>query len=154
MLNNLNCLEWAFNIFDNKISTYLYLPVNAFPYPSFDKHFLLCPNMTRAVYFYELVFTYGNQTLRYETYNQNIAYCIIGIRYLPGNFRGIWKTHSLMESMVMGIYESKFVVLKHFGCDVSPKKSAAPFLFTIYILKRVFCKDNSVEYAFDRCVQF
>ena len=54
----------------------------------------------------------------------------------------------------MGIYESKFVVLKHFGCDVSPKDSSAPFLFTIYILKSVFCKDNSVKYAFDRCVQF
>ena len=64
--------------------------------------------MTRAMYFYELVFTYGNQTLRYETYNQNFAYCIIGIRYLPGQ---------------MG-------------------------------LKSVFCKDNSVEYGFDRCVQF
>ena len=36
-----------------------------------------------------------------------------------------------------GIYESKFVVVKHFGCDVSPKESSAPF-----------------EYAFDRCVQF
>ena len=82
------------------------------------------------------------------------CYCIIGIRYLPGNFRGIWKTHSLMESMVMGIYESKFVVLKHFGCDASPKESSAPFLFTIYISKIVFCKDNSVEYAFDRCVEF
>ena len=57
-----------------------------------------------------------------------------------------------MESMV--IYESKFVVLKHFGCDVSPKESPASFLFTIYILKSVFCKDNSVEYGFDRCVQF
>ena len=82
------------------------------------------------------------------------CYCIIGIRYLPGNFSGIWKTHSLMESMVMGIYESKFVVLKHFGCDVWPKESSAPFLFTIYILKSVFCKDSSVEYAFDRCVEF
>ena len=55
--------------------------------------------------------------------------------------------------MVMDVYESKFVVLKHFGCDVSPKESSAPFLFTIYILKSVFCKDNSVEYAFDRCVE-
>ena len=84
------------------------------------------------------------------------CYCIIGIRYLPGNFnfRGIWKTHSLMESMVLGIYESKFVVLKHFGCDVWPKESSAPFLFTIYILKSEFCKDNSVEYAFDPCVGF
>ena len=54
----------------------------------------------------------------------------------------------------MGIYESKFVVLKHFGSGVSPKESSAPFLFTIYILKSVFCKDNSVEYALDRCVQF
>ena len=54
----------------------------------------------------------------------------------------------------MGIYEPKFVVLKHFGCDASPKESSAPFLFTIYILKSVFCKDNSVEYAFDRWVQF
>ena len=59
-----------------------------------------------------------------------------------------------MESMVMGIYESKFVVLKHFGCDVTSKDSSAPFLFTIYILKSVFCKDNSVEYALDRCVEF
>ena len=59
-----------------------------------------------------------------------------------------------MKSMVMGVYESKFVVLKHFGCDVSPKESSAPLLFTIYISKRVFCKDNLVEYAFDRCVQF
>ena len=54
----------------------------------------------------------------------------------------------------MDVYESKFVVLKHSGCDVSPKESSAPFLFTIYILKSVFCKGNSVEYAFDRCVQF
>ena len=44
----------------------------------------------------------------------------------------------------MGIYES-FVVLKHFGCDVSPKESSACFLFTIYILKCVFCKHNSVD---------
>ena len=56
--------------------------------------------------------------------------------------------------MDMGIYESKFVVLKHFGCDVSPKESSAPSLFTIYILKSVFCKDNSVEYGFDQCVHF
>ena len=54
----------------------------------------------------------------------------------------------------MGIYESKFVVLKHFGCDVSAKESSAPFLITIYTLKSVFCKDNSVEYAFGRCVEF
>ena len=40
---------------------------------------------------------------------------------------GIWKAHSLIESMVMGIYESKFVVLKHFGCDVSPKNLLLPF---------------------------
>ena len=59
-----------------------------------------------------------------------------------------------MASTVMGIYESKFVVLKHFGCDVSAKESSSPFLFTIYTLKSVFCKDNSVEYAFDRCVEF
>ena len=57
------------------------------------------------------------------------------------------------ESTVMGIYESKFV-LKHFGCDVSAKESSAPFLITIYTLKSVFCKDNSVEYAFDRCLEF
>ena len=64
-----------------------------------------------------------------------------------GNFRRIWKTYSLMESMGMGIYESKFVVLKHFGLVVLPKESSATFLFTIYILKSVFCKDNS-------CVKF
>ena len=65
------------------------------------------------------------------------------------------KTRSLMESTVMGIYESKFVVLKHFVCDVSAKESSAPFLITIYTFKKsVFCKDNSVEYAFDRCVEF
>ena len=66
----------------------------------------------------------------------------------------LWKTHSLMESMVMGIYESKFVILKHFRCDVSAKESSPPFLFTIYTLISVFCEDNSVEYAFDRCVEF
>ena len=54
----------------------------------------------------------------------------------------------------MGIYESKFVVFKHFGCDVSAKESSAPFLITIYTLKSVFCKENSVEYAFDRCAEF
>ena len=64
-------------------------------------------------------------------------------------FGGIWKTHSLIEFMVMGIYESKFVVLKHFGCNVSPKESSAPFWFTLYVLKSVFCQGNSVEYAFD-----
>ena len=56
----------------------------------------------------------------------------------------------------MGIHESKFVVLKHFnlGAMFRLKNLLLPFLFTIYILKSVFCKDNSVEYAFDRCVQF
>ena len=54
----------------------------------------------------------------------------------------------------MGIYESKFVVFKHFGCDVSAKESSGPFLITIYTLKSVFCKENSVEYAFDRCAEF
>ena len=48
----------------------------------------------------------------------------------------------------------KFLSPYAFGCDVSPKESFASFLFTIYVLKSVFCKDNSVEYAFDRCVQF
>ena len=38
--------------------------------------------------------------------------------------------------------------------DVSPKESSAPFLFTINILKSLFCKDNSAEYAFDQCVEF
>ena len=71
----------------------------------------------------------------------------IGFDICQGNFRGIWKTHSLMESMVVDVYESKIVVLKHFGCDVSPKESSAPFLFTIYILKSVFCTGNSVKYA-------
>ena len=54
----------------------------------------------------------------------------------------------------MDVYESKFVVLKHFGSDVLPKESSASFLFTIYILKSVFCKGNSIEYAFGRCVEF
>ena len=38
--------------------------------------------------------------------------------------------------------------------DVLHKESSAPFFFTIYILKSVFCKDNSVKYGFDRCVEF
>ena len=59
-----------------------------------------------------------------------------------------------MESMGMGIYESKFVVLRHFGCDVSPKESSAPFCSQFTLLKSVFCKDNSVECGFDRCVEF
>ena len=77
------------------------------------------------------------------------------IPYLPGGgVWGIWKTHSLMESVGMGIYESKFVVLKQFECDVLHKESSAPFLFTIYILKSVFCTDNLAEYGFDRRVEF
>ena len=59
-----------------------------------------------------------------------------------------------MESMGLGIHELKFVVLKHYGCDVSPKESSAPILFTIYMLKSMLCEDNSVEYGFDRCVKF
>ena len=65
-----------------------------------------------------------------------------------GSFREIWK---LEDSFLDGIYGnlSKFLVLKHFGLDVLHKE-----LFTIYTLKSVFCKDNSVEYVFDRCVEF
>ena len=49
---------------------------------------------------------------------------------------------------------SKFVVLNHFELDVLHRESSNPFLFTIYVLKSVFCKDNSVKYGFDRCVEF
>ena len=57
-----------------------------------------------------------------------------------------------MESRIHGNL-SKFVVLNHFELDVLHRESSNPFLFTIYILKSVFCKDNSVEYGFDRCVE-
>ena len=43
---------------------------------------------------------------------------------------------------------------KHLGLDVLHKESSARFFFTIYILKSVFCKGNSVEYGFDRCIEF
>ena len=36
---------------------------------------------------------------------------------------------------------SKFVVLKHFGCNILHKESSTPFLFTIYMLRSMFCKD-------------
>ena len=49
---------------------------------------------------------------------------------------------------------TKFVVLKHFGLDGLHKETSAPFLFTIYVLKSVFCKDNLVEKGFNRCVEF
>ena len=60
----------------------------------------------------------------------------------------IWQGN-LEDSFLDGIYGnlSKFVVLKHFGWDILHKECSAPFLFTIYMLKSVFCKDNSVEYG-------
>ena len=50
-------------------------------------------------------------------------------------------------------YLSKFVVLKHFGWDILHQECSAPFLFTIYMLKSVFCKDKWEEYAFDGGVE-
>ena len=50
-------------------------------------------------------------------------------------------------------YLPKFVVLKHFGWNILHKECPAPFLFTIYMLKSVFCKDNWEEYAFDQSVE-
>ena len=125
-----------------------------FSHPSINI-FLLCPNMTRAVYFYVLDLKFSHMETRHSDtkhttklqpkhcllYNRNSIFAM-GIL---GEFGRLIPT----ESMGMGIYESKFVVLKHFGCDVSPKESSAAFLFTIYILKSVFSKDNSVEYWFD-----
>ena len=60
--------------------------------------------------------------------------------------------HSFLDGIHGNL--SKFVVLKPFGLDVLHKESSDPFLFTIYILKSVFCKDNLVEYGFDRYVEF
>ena len=70
---------------------------------------------------------------------------------MPGKLWG-----NLEDLFLDGIYGnlSQFVVLKRFGLDVLHKESSASFLFTIYILKSVFCKDNSVEYGFDRCFGF
>ena len=56
--------------------------------------FLLCQNMTRAEYFHIVEFED-----RYETYNQNIVYCIFGIRNLAEDLGHMSKTHSLMESI-------------------------------------------------------
>ena len=65
----------------------------------------------------------------------------------PGNLE-----HSFLDEIHGNL--SKFVVLNHFELDVLHRESSNPFLFTIYVLKSVFCKDNSVEYGFDRCVEF
>ena len=45
-------------------------------------------------------------------------------------------------------------MFKHFGLDGLHKETPALFLFTIYKLKSVFCKDNLVEYELDRWVEF
>ena len=84
-------------------------------------------------------------------FGHNIVHCIFGIRYLPGKI-----SRNLEDSFLDGIDGnlSKFVDLKHFGLDVLHEESSAPFFFTVCILKSAFCKDNSVEYGFDRCVEF
>ena len=38
--------------------------------------------------------------------------------------------------------------LKRFGLDVLHKERSAPLLFIIYMLKRVFCKDNLAKYIY------
>ena len=49
-------------------------------------------------------------------------------------------------------YVLLYVVLKHFGWEVLHKEPF-PFLFAMYVLKMVFCKDTSIEYGFEPCAQ-
>ena len=134
----LNCLQLPFSIFDNEISTYFTSQQMAFHYSSFDKYFSSLSKHDKSS-----AFLY----IRFEVRFLETA--------LMRNIFDIWQGN-LEELFLDGMYGnlSKFVVLKHFGWNVLHKECSAPFLFTIYMLKRVFCKDNSVEYGFDRCVEF
>ena len=104
-----------------------------FHYLSFDKHFSFLSKHDKSSAFLK--------PDRYETYNQS------EFEIWQGNLE-----HSFLDGIHGNL--SKFVVLKHFGLNILHKESSDPFLFTIYILKIVCCKDNSVEYGFDRCVEF
>ena len=123
---------------------------NAFHYLSFDKHFsFLSKHDKSRVILHTVLDLKFVQIKTRQIRNKHTTKTLHNRNSRFG--REIWNTHSSMESM--GTYQ-KFVVLNHFELDVLHRESSNPFLFTIYILKSVFCKDNSVEYGFDRCVEF
>ena len=118
--------------------------IELFHYPSFDKHSSFLSKHYKSRVFSHTVLI--DSITKFATLNQNIVYCnvycIIGIfRNLAGNFEHISKTHSITEIRNL----SKFVVLKHFGWNILHKESPTPFLFTICMLRSVFCKVISVE---------
>ena len=122
-----------------------------FHYPSFDKHFSFLSKHYKSRVFSHTVLI--DSITKFATLNQNIVYCnvycIIGtFRNLAGNFEHISKTHSITESIKICRFKTFWVeyLILH-------KESPTPFLFTICMLRSVFCKVISVEYEFDRCVE-
>ena len=121
-----------------------------FHYPSFDKHFSFLSKHYKSRVFSHTVLI--DSITKFATLNQNIVYCnvycIIGIfRNLAGNFEHISKTHSITESIKICRFKTFWVEF------FLHKESPTPFLFTICMLRSVFCKVISAEYEFDRCVE-
>ena len=99
--------------------------------------FLLCPSKIRAGYFHISELQIIKPKIVYNVQNWNSEF-----------WRGIWNT---CQRLIPWWSLSKFFVLKRLGWDVLHKESSSPFLFTMCILKSVFCWDISVEHEFDRC---
>ena len=117
-------LSEVFNIFDKKYQRTFSSHQMPFHYSSFDKHSSLSKHDKSRVFWHIRVDDI------YETENQNIVCCIIGIRNMAGEFQ------AHVEDW-----------------DVLHKESSVPFLFTICMLRSTFCWDISVEHEFDRCAE-
>ena len=97
-------------------------------YPSFNKHFSLSKRDKCKVD--------TKPSTKHTT-----KHCLLHNRNSECGWR-IWNT---CWRLIPWWNVSKFVVLKHFGRNFLPKESSALFLFTIYMLKSVFCWDISVS---------
>ena len=83
-----------------------------------------------------------------SAYNQKL-YIAYKLEIWNSEFcRGIWNT---CRRLIPWWNLSNIFVLKHFVWDVLHKESFSSFLFTIYVLKSVFCWVISVWVDRDRC---
>ena len=69
-----------------------------------------------------------------RNHNENIVYSVTGI--CTTHFYDSLLDHGIIQNLSF---------LKHFGLDGLRQERSPPFLFTIYMLNRVFCEDNSAK---------
>ena len=145
-----NLSELAFNIFDKNINvpcvSYQRTQQMLFHYLSFDKHFSSSSIQDKSRVFSHI-------KVKIETYNQKL--------YIAYKLE-LWNSEIWNSKFCKGIRNtcrrlipwwnlSKIFVLKHFAWDVLHKESFSTFLFTICVLKSVFCWDISVPIDRDQC---